>query len=151
MGHLRALGSLGETENLKVAHLKAQDEPFLQDTAAYLEENLQLNGQSVSANIDAGDYQPISILSDYVDPEDEDETNVNAVTSILNFAPHVVIGTTVSELYKRIIPGVESGWNAQNPAAPVPLPGRSAWLRRCRNGGMLTPILRIRLPAASRR
>jgi hypothetical protein len=117
VNHLRAGGSLGETEDLKVAQLKAQDEPFLQDTARYLEANLQLNGQPMGDNIGAGFYRPITITSDQADPDDDQS---EAITAILMFAPHVVIGATSDELFERIIPGVEAGWEMQNPTRDRP-------------------------------
>jgi len=115
--HLKALGSLGASEKLKVAHIKAKDQSFLQDTASYLEANLQFNAQSVSANLEAGFYQPIQITSSISAPTDPQTAAIN---SILTFAPHVVIGTTASEMMKYIIPGVESGWAAQNPSKARP-------------------------------
>lgn len=116
--HLKARGSLGEAENLRVVHVKARDEPFLRDTAVYFDDNVQFNGQSVSANLDAGLYHPVAIDSDYVDPSGT--SNEAAITAILTNAPHVVIGTTVSELYKRIIPAVEDGWVTANPTQDKP-------------------------------
>jgi hypothetical protein len=115
--HLKSLGSLGSSEDLKVAHVKAQDEPFLHDTSNYLEANLQFNGKSVNENFDAGLYDPISIESIYSAPADPQTA---AIDSILAFAPHVVIGTTVSEMLKYIIPGVEGGWEAANPGKDRP-------------------------------
>ena len=111
VGHLKALGTLGASENLKVAHVKAKDEAFLQDTAAYLEANLKFNGQSVSANLDADLYKPIQITSAISAPTDEQK---DAIDAIIAFAPHLVIGTTASEMLNFIIPGVESGWKAAN-------------------------------------
>jgi hypothetical protein len=115
--HLKGLNSLGMSEDLKVAHVKAQDEPFLNDTSNYLEAYLQFNGQSVSDNFDADLYDPISIQSIYSAPADPQTAAIN---SILAFAPHVVIGTTVSEMLKFIIPGVESGWETANPGRDRP-------------------------------
>jgi hypothetical protein len=120
LSHLRAIGSLGAAEEVKVAHIRATDEPFLQDTANYLEANLQFNGQSVEVNEDAGLFESIPVISDYSDKDDSEQTNAAAVNSILAFAPHVVIGTTVSELFKRIIPAVESSWDALHPSQGRP-------------------------------
>jgi hypothetical protein len=110
--HLRALGALGETENLKVVHIAAQDEPFLQDTANFITENLQINGQSVGSNLDAGLYHPIAVESDFVDPDGD--SNEAAIAAVVANKPHVVIGTTVSELFERIIPAIESRWDEAN-------------------------------------
>jgi len=117
VGHLRALGDLGETEDVKVAHVKARDEPFLQDTAAYLEANLQFNGQSVGDNDTASKYLGIQVTSDYKAPADP---QTDAIEKILTFAPHVVLGTNVSEVIKFIIPGVEKDWDARNPGRARP-------------------------------
>jgi len=110
--HLRALGSLGETENLKVVHIVAQDEPFLQDTRNYIDEHVKFNGLSVSENIDAGLYQPVAVTSDFTDPEGD--SNEAAIAAVVANKPHVVIGTTVSELFERIIPAIESRWDEVN-------------------------------------
>ena len=115
--HLKALGALGATEDLKVAHVKATDEAFLQDTASFIEKNVQFNGQSISANLDAGLYKPVEITSAYKAPSDPQTKAINA---ILAFGPHVVIGTTVTEMLQFIIPGVEKGWAAQHPAQKRP-------------------------------
>jgi len=115
--HLRALGNLSATEDLKVAHVKAKDEPFLQDTAAFLEANLTYNGQSVSENLDDNLYKSVQITSFYKAPAD---TQQAAIDAILPFGPHVVIGSTSSEMMKFIIPGIEKGWEAQHPDQPRP-------------------------------
>jgi hypothetical protein len=115
--HLRTLGDLGATEDVKVAHVKARDEPFLQDTAAYLDANLQFNGQSVDDNDSAGKYLGIQVTSDYKAPTDK---QLDAIDRILTFAPHVVIGTNVSEIIKQIIPGVEKDWDTRNPGRARP-------------------------------
>ena len=115
--HLKALGALGATENLKVSQVKATDEAFLQDTANFLEKNLQFNGQSVGANLNAALYQPIEVTSSYKAPADP---QTDAIDKILTFGPHVVIGTTVTEMLQYIIPGVESGWAAQHPTQKRP-------------------------------
>ena len=115
--HLKALGALGATEDMKVAHVKATDEAFLHDTAAYFEKNVTFNGQSVSANLDAGLYQPIEVTSVYKAPSDP---QTKAIKAILDFGPHVVIGTTVTEMLQFIIPGVEKGWEAQHPSQKRP-------------------------------
>jgi len=117
VSHLTALGSLGASEKLKVAHVKAKDDAFLQNTASYLEANLQFNAQSTSENLDAGFYQPIQITSAISAPTD---TQQAAIDSIIDFAPHIVIGTTASEMLKFIIPGVETGWKAKNPTQKRP-------------------------------
>jgi len=117
VSHLKALGALGASESVKVAHVKAKDQTFLKDTASYLEANLQFNGQSTSANLDAGLYAPIQITSSISDATDKQTAAIN---TILSFAPHVVIGTTASEMLNFIIPGVESGWAAQNPGKKRP-------------------------------
>jgi hypothetical protein len=113
--HLRALGALGADEVVKVAHVKARDEPFLQDTAAYLEENLQLNGKPITEN--GSSYKPIQVTSTYKAPADKQEA---AIESVLASAPHIVIGTTVSEIIKFIIPGVEKDWDTRNPGRARP-------------------------------
>jgi hypothetical protein len=115
--HLKTLGALGASEDLKVSHIKATDEAFLQDTADFVEENVQFNGQSASANLSAGLYQPVDITSVYKAPADPQTKAINA---ILDFGPHVVIGSTVSEMLQYIIPGVESGWAAQHPTQKRP-------------------------------
>ena len=117
VSHLKALGALGASESMMVSHVKAKDQAFLQDTASYLEANLQFNAQSISANFDAGFYQPIQVTSSISAPTDVQK---DAIDSILTFAPHVVIGTTASEMLKFIIPGVESGWAAKNPSRARP-------------------------------
>jgi hypothetical protein len=116
--HLKDLGTLGSTEDLKVAHVEATDEPFLQNTAEFLDANLQFNGQSIQANFDADLYDPISVQSSYT--ADASNVQTDAINKILSFAPHVVIGTTVSEMLTYIIPGVEAGWDAQNPGRSRP-------------------------------
>jgi hypothetical protein len=112
--HLKMAGALGGAEPVKIAHVEATDEPFLNDTAAYIDENLQFNGQSTSANLNAEPplYDPISIQSSYSAPTDPQDA---AIASILDFKPHIVIGTTVSEMLIKIIPGVESGWDDAAP------------------------------------
>ena len=115
--HLKALSVLGASESLKVAHVKANDQASLQDTANYLEANLQFNAQSTSANLNAGFYKPIQVTSSISAPTD---VQTDAINAIVAFAPHVVIGTTASEMLKYIIPGVESGWGTANPGKSRP-------------------------------
>jgi hypothetical protein len=115
--HLKALGSLGASENLKVAQVKATDEAFLQDTANFIEKNVKFNGQSTTANLDAGLYLPVEVTSVYKAPTDPQTKAINA---ILEFGPHVVIGTTVTEMLQYIIPGVEAGWATAHPTQKRP-------------------------------
>lgn len=115
--HLKLHGVLGDTDQVKVSHVKSIDEPFLAQTAAYLEDNLMFNGQSCDANYDAGLYSPTVSTSWYLDATDEQTSSIDAV---LNFGPHVVIGTTTTEMYKWIIPGIESQWDARYPGTPRP-------------------------------
>ncbi len=118
--HLKSVGSLGASEDVKLAMVKATDEPFLADTSAYLEAHLQYNGKSMADNAAATPdslYDPINVQSSYFDSADKQTT---AITSILNFAPHLVIGNTVSEMLKWIIPGVEASWDAKNPGRQRP-------------------------------
>jgi hypothetical protein len=111
--HLDALEVLNATDNnMRVAHVKAVDEPFLKDTAAFIEKNLEFNGQSRSENQDADLYKPIEIQSIYANKVDP---RTAAINQLVAFAPHIVIGTTVSEMLQFIIPGVESKWDAANP------------------------------------
>ncbi|HEX2674092.1 MAG TPA: hypothetical protein VHM25_24620, partial [Polyangiaceae bacterium] len=115
--HLKALGDLGASENLKVAQVKATDEAFLQDTANFIEKNVKFNGQSMTANLDASLYLPVEVTSVYKAPEDP---QTKAIEAILAFGPHVVIGSTVSEMLQYIIPGVESGWATAHPSQKRP-------------------------------
>ena len=115
--HLKALGDLGASEDLKVAHVKATDEAFLQDTANFIEKNVKFNGQSTTANLDVGLYLPVEVTSVYKAPSDP---QTKAIDAILAFGPHVVIGSTVSEMLQYIIPGVESGWATAHPAQKRP-------------------------------
>jgi len=115
--HLKALNVLGATEDLKVAHVKATDEPFLQDTAAFIEKNLTFNGQSRSANQNAGLYKPIDVDSIY---KNRTDPRTSAVDDVVAFGPHVVIGTTVTEMLQYIIPGIESKWDAAHPGQKRP-------------------------------
>lgn len=114
---MKKVGSLGAAEDLKLEMVKATDEAFLADTSAYLEANLQYNGKSVADNAKDNLYNPIDVKSSYFDGSDPQTA---AISSILNFAPHLVIGNTVSEMLKWIIPGVESGWDAKNPGRARP-------------------------------
>jgi branched-chain amino acid transport system substrate-binding protein len=115
--HLRALNVLEATEDLKVAHVKATDEPFLQDTAAFIEKNLTFNGQSRAENQTAGLYRPIEVESIYKNKTDD---RAEAVADLVAFGPHVVIGTTVTEMTQYIIPGIETTWDAANPGQKRP-------------------------------
>jgi hypothetical protein len=115
--HLRALDVLDTADDLKVAHVKATDEPFLQDTAAFIEKNLQFNGQSRAANQAADLYKPIEIQSIYANATDP---RTDAINQLVAFAPHVVIGTTVSEMLQYVIPGVEAAWDAAHPGQKRP-------------------------------
>jgi hypothetical protein len=125
--HLVTRGALGASEDLKIVHVKAKDQAFLQDTASYLDENLQFNGQSISDNLAASLYTPIQITSAISEPTDP---QTGAIDGILTAAPHVVIGTTAGEMLKFIIPGVEKAWVARNPGKPRPfyLLGTGAYL-----------------------
>lgn len=120
--HLRLNGNLGSTEAVRVAHVEATDEPFLNDTALYLDANLQFNGQSVSANLNATPqlFDGIPITSAYTAPTDTQST---AIGRILALKPHIVIGTTEDEMLKYIIPGVESGWDDASQNRPFYLLG----------------------------
>jgi hypothetical protein len=118
--HLKSVGALGASEDLKLAMVKATDEPFLADTSAFLEAHLQYNGQSMADNASAMPdslYDPINVKSSYFDSKDP---QTDAITSIVNFAPHLVIGNTVSEMIDWIIPGVESAWDTKNPGRQRP-------------------------------
>jgi len=115
--HLKALGSLGASESLKLAQVKATDEAFLQDTANFIEKNVKFNEQSATANLDAGLYLPVEVVSAYKAPTDP---QTKAIEAILTFGPHVVVGSTVSEMLQFIIPGVEKGWDALHPTQKRP-------------------------------
>jgi hypothetical protein len=118
LDHLRTLGTpaLGMTEDVKVSHV-ISDEQFNLDTGKYIEAHLQFNGKSVSENSDANLYDAMSVVSDVTDPTDHQQT---AIDRILNFGPHIVIGTATTEMLKYIIPGVEAGWDAKYPGRQRP-------------------------------
>jgi hypothetical protein len=103
---------------LKVVHIVARDEPFLQDTSNYFTDHVQINGMSVSDNIEAGSYLPVTVTSDFSDPDGN--SNDAAVDAVIANAPHVVIGSTVSEFFERIIPRIESRWDLAHPARDRP-------------------------------
>lgn len=115
--HIRALGNLSTADDLKVAHVEARDEPFLQDTGRFIDENLSFNGQSATDNLNDSLYEAIEVTSAYTAPSDDQQA---AIDRILAFGPHVVIGTTASEMLTKIIPGVEAGWAAQHPTQARP-------------------------------
>jgi len=109
--------ALGDPEDVKVAHVKATDEAFLANTADYIETNLIFNGQHASENLDAGLYEPITIESWYTNQLDP---RTDAINRVLDFGPHIVIGTTSAEMFDFIIPGVEDGWDAKYPGKSRP-------------------------------
>ncbi len=113
--HLRLNGVLGSTDPVKIAHIEATDEPFLADTANYIEANVQFNGQSVADNLSAGDYDAVSVLSSYADPTDQQGTQATAATEILSFKPQIVLGTSVADLVTTILPYVENNWDDSTP------------------------------------
>jgi hypothetical protein len=118
--HLEHLGSLGSSEGMKLALVTATDQGFLQETSDYFVANVQYNGQSVTLN--ASDtscalsnsdptacFKPINVISAYADASDP---QTGAIQALLDYAPHVIVGSTASEMLSKIIPGVEASWDS---------------------------------------
>lgn len=116
--HLKLAGVLGSTDPVKISQVEAMDEPFLADTGRYIDANLQFNGQSTHDNLNADPplYDAIAIQSSNSAPPSDTQTD--AISRILSFKPHIVIGSTADEMLRYIIPGVESGWDDSSQPRP---------------------------------
>jgi hypothetical protein len=118
--HLEHLGAIGSSEDLKLALVTATDQTFLADTSDYIVNNVQYNGKSVVLNasdstctLPSSDpspcFEPINVVSAYTDASDP---QTDAIQALLDYAPHVIVGSTATEMLSKIIPGVEAGWDS---------------------------------------
>jgi hypothetical protein len=108
--HLRHLNSIASSASMKVALVTSTDEHFLADTGDYITNNVSFNGKLAKDNFTDGNFTTISTTSVYTDDMFDQTATVN---SIVAFKPHVVIGATADEMLTKIIPLVESLWDAQ--------------------------------------
>jgi hypothetical protein len=108
--HLRNLGSIPSgTDNMKVTMLTAQDERFLADMGRYVEDHISFNGALAGEN-SASTFQSLNVVSAYQDP-DADQTTV--ANNVRDFAPHVILGLTTTEMLTTIIPLIEATWDTE--------------------------------------
>jgi hypothetical protein len=118
--HLVNLGSLGASEDMKLALVTGADQTFLADTRDFIMGNVQYNGKSVALNGNESTctlpnsdpvecFLPITVVSAYENASDD---QVDAIDKILDYAPHIIVGANASEILTKIIPGVEASWDA---------------------------------------
>jgi hypothetical protein len=106
--HLKNLGTLGASEDLRVTLIKASDERMLNDIGNFVSENVVFNGDTgVNQVPDA--YQALTTT---FYPNDMTASQTALVQSVEDFKPHVIIGATANEMPRNIMPLLESTWDS---------------------------------------
>jgi hypothetical protein len=114
--HLRNLGTVGASEDLRVTLIKASDERFLNDLGNFVSQNIMFNGDTgVNQVPDA--YQSLATPLWLNEP---DWPQADLVQSIEDFKPHVIIGATSNEMPRNIMPLLESTWDSATGDQPRP-------------------------------
>jgi hypothetical protein len=114
--HLRNLGTLGSSEDLRVTLIKAPDERFLNDLGNFVSANVVYNG-TTGVNQVPDAYQSLTTplyVNDMTAPQ------ADLVQSVETFKPHVIIGATSNEMPRNIMPLLESTWDSGTGDEPRP-------------------------------
>lgn len=105
--HLRNLGTVGTSEDLRVTLIKAPDERFLNDMGNYVTQNIVFNGD-VGLNQTPDAYQSLTTKTWLDDPN---WSQADLVQSVEMFKPHVIISAAMNEMQRNIMPLLESTWD----------------------------------------
>ncbi|HTQ03256.1 MAG TPA: hypothetical protein VMI54_05345 [Polyangiaceae bacterium] len=114
VAHLRSNGTLGATENARVAIVIAQNVPVLNDIGSAVVNTLSINGKAATDQNAGGDFLEITVFS----PSGEGAPSVDtdAILQLKAFKPHIVVSATGDEFLKDYIPLIEE---ANPPLAPM--------------------------------
>lgn len=108
--HLIGDGSLANAaEPVRIALITATDIRFLQDQSQTINDSIQFNGKSVADNLADGNFKSIGITSVYTN---KNANLVSQIEATLAFKPHIIIADAADEFLTKMIPGIESGWQA---------------------------------------
>jgi hypothetical protein len=106
--HLRNLGTVGASEDLRVTLIKASDERMLNDLGNFVSENIVFNGDTAVNQVPDA-YQSLATTFYLTNPN---ASQTMLVQNIETFKPHVIIGATANEMPRNIMPLLESTWDA---------------------------------------
>lgn len=117
--HLRNAGTLGASEDMRVALITATDERFLDDLGRSIRSNIRYNGNKSATENGEANFTSQGTTS-YTTDISHTYDHAPMVSRVLDLAPHVVIGATGEEMADKIIPLVESKWAAEVGTQPKP-------------------------------
>ncbi len=109
--HVENLGEKVPADDLKVALLTDTGDRFLADVGTYFKDEVYFNGTR------AKDNSAAAFLSLAVDAVEDNSTDI---VSVVDFAPHVVVGATTEDMLIRTIPSIEAAWDAATSDQPRP-------------------------------
>lgn len=112
--HLKNLGTLGDTEDLRVTLVTGRDEPLLAGLGDYFTKHVTFNNNLAKDNVTGGTGVPGTFTSRDTtsDVTDKNFDQTQVIQDVVASTPHVIVGATSGEMLAHIIPGIESTWDA---------------------------------------
>jgi hypothetical protein len=112
--HINPAPASGPRAAIRVALVIASDFTKLAELGEFLDKNLHFNGSAARENAQDR-YLRVSVNYDTTNP---DADLSEQLRSLQAFRPNIVVSAAGNELLKKIVPELEQGWPASEPARP---------------------------------